>query len=91
MITAIATPTPERPESSQSQAGTPETTIKVQPLSAKRIPLVPMPVEQCAWCWYNLYPGKPYPESWSSTICVGHSAWILLQAAARRAMRGKAQ
>jgi len=77
MITAIATPTPDRPD---------------KQTSAKLIPSVAAPIEQCAWCWPLLHPGKPYPEQWSSTICAAHSAWVLLQAAARRrAMRGNAR
>lgn len=49
-------------------------------------PVSPL-VEQCAWCWPLLYPGQPYPQEWSSTICVEHAAWFERLRAGRRERR----
>ena len=46
-------------------------------LPAQQIPLATVPVEDCAWCWHASHPNVAYPESWSSTICPEHAAWML--------------
>jgi hypothetical protein len=48
--------------------------------------------EKCAWCWEKMYPGTPYPENWSSTICLDCVADMYAQHARRhRATRKEAR
>ncbi|HEX6555308.1 MAG TPA: hypothetical protein VF026_21265 [Ktedonobacteraceae bacterium] len=53
-------------------------------LPAQQIPLATVPVEDCAWCWYASNPNVAYPESWSSTICTEHAAWMLTARQSRK-------
>ncbi len=55
------------------------------------IPATSAPVEDCCYCWYVLHPCMPFPESWTSTICTDHSAWLLAQLARRREQRLREQ
>jgi hypothetical protein len=57
------------------------------PMKPQCIPAVALPLEHCMYCWYVLHPTMPYPESWSSTCCSEHSAWIMAQYARIRALR----
>ncbi len=41
--------------------------------------------DTCAWCWREQYPGIPFPECWSSTICTYHAECITRQQQERRA------
>lgn len=47
--------------------------------------------EKCAWCWARRYPGVPYPEEWSSTLCLECHARILAESACRKAARAAAR
>ena len=57
------------------------------PLSPTQIPAVALPVEACMYCWYVLHPHVSYPETWSSTCCLGHRTWIEAQLLVRRQRR----
>lgn len=61
--------------------------IVLAPLPPTKIPPVALPVEACMYCWYVLHPQQPYPETWSSTCCFGHRAWVETQLLARRQRR----
>lgn len=58
----------------------PTTVIEVLPsqpmMPMRTIPLVTPLHPACAWCWYLLYPGIPFPEQESSTICAPHAEWM---------------
>ena len=56
----------------------------LEQMKPENIPAVSAPVIDCCYCWYVVHPAMPFPESWSSTICDGHSAWLLAQLARRR-------
>lgn len=56
-------------------------------ISPAQIPPVIALDPQCAWCWPIIHPGLPYPESWSSTCCDAHAAWILVQHTQIKAQR----
>jgi hypothetical protein len=53
-------------------------------LPPQQIPLASAPVEDCAWCWHASHPNVAYPESWSSTICPEHAAWMLANRKTRK-------
>ena len=57
------------------------------PMKPERIPAVVLPLERCVYCWYVLHPTITYPQTWSSTCCSEHSAWMLAQYARIRAGR----
>jgi hypothetical protein len=61
------------------------------PMKPERIPAVALPLERCVYCWYILHPTLTYPETWSSTCCTEHSAWMLVQYARIRAARSLAR
>ena len=60
-------------------------------MAPTHIPPVALPDETCMCCWYVLHADKPYPEDWSSTLCVGHDAWYKTQRLARLARRANRQ
>jgi len=59
----------------------------LEQMQPELIPATSAPVIDCCYCWYVVNPGMPFPESWSSTICADHSAWLLAQLARRREQR----
>ncbi len=43
--------------------------------------------EKCPWCWERNRSGVPYPEEWSSTLCLECDATLLAQIAQVKAAR----
>lgn len=62
-------------------------------IPAAAIPVVAVPEPTCMCCWYTLNPVKPFPESWSSTVCEPHANWLLSRRRSRprTAVEQKAQ
>ena len=53
-------------------------------IDSQFIPSAEFYQEDCAWCWYAEHPHTPFPEQWSSTICLFHQDWQLARLAEKR-------
>ena len=60
-------------------------------MDTSKIPAVPHPRGDCAWCWYTQHPTTPFPEQRSSSCCTEHQVWLLVQRESIRQKRAEAR